>query len=36
VFEPRELVLHLAMGAPPSSQHKMHRLELRDLLLPSK
>ena len=34
VFEPNELVLHLAMGAPPSSQHKMHRLELRDLLSP--
>jgi isopenicillin-N N-acyltransferase like protein len=36
VFEPNELVLHLAMGTPPSSQHKMHRLELRELLSPSK
>jgi hypothetical protein len=34
VFEPRELVLHLALGTPPSSAHKMHRVELRDLLLP--
>jgi isopenicillin-N N-acyltransferase-like protein len=36
VFEPRELVLHLAMGTPPSSQHKMHRLELRTILSPTK
>ncbi|MDZ4658525.1 MAG: C45 family peptidase [Bythopirellula sp.] len=33
VFEPRELVLHISLGTPPSSAHKMHRLELRDLLL---
>jgi hypothetical protein len=30
VFEPRELVLHLSLGAPPSSGHKLHRLELRE------
>jgi hypothetical protein len=35
VFEPRELVLHLAIGTPPSSQNKMRRLELRDLLVPA-
>ncbi len=33
VFEPRELVLHLSLGTPPSSAHKMHRLELKNLLL---
>lgn len=32
VFEPRELVLHLALGTPPSSGHVMHRLDLRKLL----
>jgi isopenicillin-N N-acyltransferase-like protein len=32
IFEPRELVLHLAMGTPPSSQYKMQRIELRDFL----
>jgi hypothetical protein len=32
VFEPRELVLNLSLGNPPSSAHKMHRLELRELL----
>ena len=32
VFEPRELVLHLSMGAPPSSGHKLQRLELAKLL----
>ncbi len=36
VFEPRELVLHLSLGTPPSSAHQMHRLELRELLSPSK
>lgn len=36
VFEPRELVLHLSLGTPPSSGHPLHRLELRDLLLPAK
>ncbi len=33
VFEPRELVLHLALGTPPSSGHEMQRLDLRDLLI---
>ncbi len=32
VFEPRELVLHLALGTPPSSAHPLKRLELRKLL----
>lgn len=32
VFEPRELVLHLALGTPPSSAHRLHRIELKDLL----
>ena len=36
VFEPRELVLHLALGTPPSSALKMRRLELRELLSPAK
>jgi hypothetical protein len=36
VFEPRELVLHLSLGEPPSSGHKMHRLELREMLSPAK
>jgi isopenicillin-N N-acyltransferase-like protein len=36
IFEPRELVLHLAVGTPPSSRHKLHRLELRSLLSSSK
>jgi isopenicillin-N N-acyltransferase like protein len=36
VFEPRESVLHLSLGSPPSSAHKMHRLELSELLSPSK
>jgi isopenicillin-N N-acyltransferase-like protein len=36
IFEPRKLVLHLAMGTPPSSQYKMHRIELRNFLSPSK
>ena len=35
VFEPRELVLHLALGAPPSSAHPLRRLKLRELLLPA-
>ncbi len=30
VFEPRELVLHLALGAPPSSAHLLQRVELRE------
>lgn len=34
VFEPRELVLHLALGNPPSSAHPLHRLDLRELLQP--
>ncbi|QEG33080.1 C45 family autoproteolytic acyltransferase/hydolase [Bythopirellula goksoeyrii] len=34
VFEPRELVLHLSLGTPPSSGHQLHRLELKDLLSP--
>lgn len=36
IFEPRELVLHLAVGTPPSSHYKMNRLELRDLLSSAK
>ncbi|MCH2114098.1 MAG: C45 family peptidase [Pirellulales bacterium] len=32
VFEPRELVLHLAVGRPPSSALPLKRIELRDLL----
>jgi isopenicillin-N N-acyltransferase like protein len=36
IFEPRELVLNLAVGTPPSSQHKVHRLELRRFLSPAK
>lgn len=35
VFEPRELVLHLSLGAPPSSGHKLHKLELADLFAPT-
>jgi hypothetical protein len=35
VFEPTELVLHLAVGTPPSSAHTMQRLELKDLLEPA-
>jgi len=34
VFEPRELVLHLAIGKPPSSALPLRRLDLRPLLLP--
>ena len=33
VFEPREMVLHLSLGSPPSSGHKLHRLDLRELLV---
>jgi len=36
VFEPRELVLHLALGTPPSSALPLKRLELRTLLSPKK
>jgi isopenicillin-N N-acyltransferase like protein len=36
VFEPRDLVLHLSLGTAPSSGHKLHRLELKELLSPSK
>jgi len=32
VFEPRELVLHLGIGKPPSSALPLRRLELRELL----
>ena len=32
IFEPRELVIHLALGHPPSSGQNLHRLELRELL----
>lgn len=35
VFEPRELVLHLALGSPPSSGQPMHRLELGELFAPA-
>ncbi len=32
VFEPRELVLHLSLGPPPSSAHPLRRLDLKRLL----
>ncbi len=32
VFEPRELVLHLSLGPPPSSAHPLRRLDLKTLL----
>jgi isopenicillin-N N-acyltransferase-like protein len=32
VFEPRKLVLHLAMGTPPSSQYPLRRLDIKSLL----
>ena len=35
VFEPRELVLHLALGTPPTSAHALERLELGELLAPA-
>jgi hypothetical protein len=34
VFQPREMVLHLSLGNPPSSGNPLHRLELRELLQP--
>lgn len=34
VFEPRELVLHLSLGTPPSSAHPLHTLKLKELLAP--
>lgn len=36
VFEPSELVLHLAIGSPPSSGHSLKRIELKPLLSPTK
>ena len=33
VFEPRELVLHLGIGKPPSSALPLRRVELREFLL---
>jgi isopenicillin-N N-acyltransferase-like protein len=32
VFEPRKLVLHLAMGTPPSSQCPLRRLDIKSIL----
>ena len=32
IFEPRELVLHLAFGKPPSSALPLKRLDLGELL----
>ena len=34
VFEPRELMLHLAIGEPPVSGNRMERIELRPLFTP--
>jgi len=34
IFEPRELVLHLAMGQPPSSALPLQRIELAPLFAP--
>jgi hypothetical protein len=31
VFEPRELVLHLAIGAPSTSDDELTRIELKPL-----
>jgi isopenicillin-N N-acyltransferase like protein len=35
IFEPRELVLHLALGEPPSSDDPLTRIELREFFAPS-
>jgi hypothetical protein len=35
VFEPRELVLHLALSEPPSSDKPLKRIELRPYLAPA-
>lgn len=36
IFEPSELVLHLAIGKAPSSSQELVRLDLRELLSPSR
>jgi hypothetical protein len=35
VFEPRELVLHLALSEPPSSDKPLKKIELRPYLAPA-